>query len=397
MSVEKERNLMLTLLKNGLTGENTSAASNNVDYKKLFETVDKHSVNMLCFEGAKHIIDKIPRDVYFDWVYFASRKMAINENIIKIQQKLTEILEKNSISYFIFKGLCSASYYKNPEFRELGDIDIYIDFSDFKKADELLQSNGFVLLKTGNIHWHYKYNDIDLEMHYDFFNLPDNQCAEFLLKTIKTSANQPKIYQIGDYTFKGANIFAHSVILILHIINHLQQGGIGLRHICDFSVFLNSDDFKNNYDEIISLYKKGGIYKTAQVLAKICSTYFASPEYDFTDSADEELVSLLFDDIIDSGNFGVLNKETYYGSNVFTLNKTENRNIFKSIFSFCKNSWPPCKEYKILLPVAPFVVGIRYFFRAFSGRRPKINPLKFTKTSVKRAQLYKNLNFFEEE
>ena len=66
MSVEKERNLMLTLLKDGLTGENTSAASNNVDYKKLFETVDKHSVNMLCFEGAKHIIDKIPRDVYFD-------------------------------------------------------------------------------------------------------------------------------------------------------------------------------------------------------------------------------------------------------------------------------------------------------------------------------------------
>ncbi|MEE1003403.1 MAG: nucleotidyltransferase family protein [Acutalibacteraceae bacterium] len=398
MNIENEKKLMLTLVKNGLNGENESAASNEIDYKKLFEIADKHSVNMLCLDGAKHIVDKIPSDIYYDWIYFASRKMTINENVLKIQQKLTEILENNNISYFIFKGLCSASYYKKPELRELGDIDFYVDFSDFKKADELLKNNGFKLVSTDDDkHWNYKYDDVELEMHHGFWDMPDNQCVDFLLDIINSSANQPKKYKIKDYTFYGANTIAHSVILVIHIINHLQQGGIGVRHICDFAAFLNSDDFKNNYDEIIKIYKKGGIFKTAQATAKICSLYLGTPEYDFIKHTDERLLSDFLEDILNSGNFGRLSKETYHGSALFTTNKTQNSSFFKSMSSFCKNSWAPCKKHKILLIIAPFYIGIKYFFRAITGKRPKINPIKYTKTGVKRAELYKRLDFFEED
>ena len=398
MSFENEKKMMLTLVKNGLTGQNESVVTSDIDFNKLFEMIDKHSVNMLCLDGAKNCIDKIPSEIYYNWIYFASRKMTINENVLKVQQKLTEILEKNNITYFIIKGLCSASYYKKPELRELGDIDFYIDFSDFKKVDELLKSNEFKLVSVDDDkHWNYKYDDIELEMHHGFWDMPDNQCVESLLEIIMSSVNNPKKYKIKDYIFYGANILSHSVVLVLHIINHLKNGGIGIRHICDFAAFLNSDDFINNYDEIIAIYKKGGIYKTAQFAAKICSLYLGSPEYDFVNDVDEELFSAFCEDVLNSGNFGRLTKEVYHGSSLFTLSKTKNGSFLKSLFSFCQITWKPCQKYKLLLIIAPFYIGIRYFFRAITGKRPKINPIEYTKTGVKRANLYKNLNFFEED
>ena len=39
----------------------------------------------------------------------------------------------------VFKGLAIAKYYKEYQFRELGDIDFYIDYSNFKKAHFLLR------------------------------------------------------------------------------------------------------------------------------------------------------------------------------------------------------------------------------------------------------------------
>ena len=38
-------------------------------------------------------------------------------------------------------------------------------------------------------------------------------------------------------------------VLILHLINHIQSGGIGLRHVCDFAYFANSKIFADNLDE----------------------------------------------------------------------------------------------------------------------------------------------------
>lgn len=398
MSFENEKNMMLSLVKNGLSGQNMSVEATDIDFNKLFELIDKHSVNMLCLDGAKQFIGKMPYDVYYNWIYFASRKMTNNEKVLNTQQKLTELLEKNDIPYFVFKGLCSASYYAKPELRELGDIDFYVDFSNFEKADKLLENNGFKLVsKKDEKHWNYKFEDVEIEMHHGFWDMPDNQCVDFLLEIIKSSVNQPKKYKIKDYTFYGADATTHSVILVLHIINHLQQGGIGVRHICDFAAFLNSDDFKNNYDKIIEIYKKGGIYKTAQIAAKICSLYLGTLEYDFIKHSDERLFSAFLEDVLNSGNFGRLSKETYHGSALFTTNKTQNSSFFKSLSSFCKKSWAPCKKHKILLIIAPFYIGVKYFFRAITGKRPKINPVKFTKTSIKRADLYKKLAFFEED
>ena len=398
MSLSNINNLLLESIKTTLTEDKINVDTNDIDFAELFNVADKHSVNMLCFDGIKDKINLISQDVYYNWVYYASRKMTINEKVLSVQKKLTNILEDSNIKYFIFKGLAIASYYKKYELRELGDIDFYIDYSDFKKANKLLKSNGFELVSTNSTsHWHYICDGIDVEMHYNFWKMPKNNCSNYINDILHNSLSDTKKVCINDYYFETPNNICNALILILHIINHIQTGGIGLRHICDFCVFYSSEEFKNNYDEIMCAFKKGGVFKVAQIVAKISQLHLGGSLYEFTNNVDDELVNEFLNDILNSGNFGSLSQESYYGSAVFTMNKSGDSNIFKSMFSFCKLAWPFCEKHKILLPVAPVYIGIRYVFRTVLGKRPKINPLKFASSGLKRANLYEQLKFFEEE
>ena len=397
MALSVEKQVLISLLKHTLIGDNSLINNDNADDSELFEISDKHSVNMLAYESTKYLSKPLSADTYNNWIYFASRKMAMNEEVISVQKILTQILEKNNIKYFIFKGLCSAYYYNKPELRELGDIDFYIDFKGFDKADKILKSAGFNLIsKNDSKHWHYQFNGVDIEMHYGFWDMPENSCTDFLNKFLKDTLNQTMRYNINNYCFNGPNPQTHSIIMIMHIINHLQRGGIGLRHLCDFAAFMMHDEFKNYENDIADLMKKGGILKTAGVVSKLCCDCFGCDKPSCLYSEDNEICELFFNDIISSGNFGKLSEETYYGSSVFTIDKSNNSGFLKSLIKFCRNAWEPCDKYKVLLPIAPFFVFFRYLIRMIMGKRPKISIYKFAKNGLKRADLYKNLKFYEE-
>lgn len=395
-TLTQEEKVVLQLVNNGINGCNKELNFENCDYSKVFKIIDLHSVNMIAFEGTKGIIDKLPNAIYTKWMYQASRKLSKRECIIDVQKRLTEILEKNNIKYFVFKGLCSSSYYNKPELRECGDVDFLVDINDFDKCDELLINSGFNAKQKKDIkHWNYVYDGIEVEMHHQFWEMPNTNSADFIKGVLDNAINNVKVYQYENYNFYGPGVVEHSLILILHIINHIQKGGIGLRHICDFAVFMSSDDFKNNYNDIINIYKSGSILKIASIIGSISNKYLGSPYYDFLKDVDESLVEGFLNDVMKSGNFGILSKDIYQSSDLFTLNGTEN-NFFKKITTFLKRHWKLCEKHRFLLPIAPFYIVFRSIFNMIRGKRPKVNVLKFTKSGLIRSKLYKNLEIFKD-
>lgn len=393
----KEENLLIKLLSDSLTEAEDNFDFSEVDFRYLFKIADKNAVNMIVFDKLKDLRTLIDNELYMKWLYLASRKLSIREEVLSTQKRLTSLLEKAGIKYFVFKGFCAATYYNKPELRETGDIDFYIDFNDFSLADSLLKQNGFVLFDdTDDKHWSYRFGKTTLEMHYGFWDMPENDCATFATEYLKKSINNTVSYKIDDYSFYGPNPIAHALILILHIVNHIQRGGIGLRHLYDYISFYKSDLFKENLDEILSVLKKSGLLEFTKIISEISNSFFLKDNYDFYKNCDKDLAESLLFDIVKSGNFGGLSEETYYGSAVFTSRSSDKGSFFHSLFAFCKVAWKPCDKHKFLLIIAPFYIGIRYFFRALTGKRPKINPIQFTKNGFDRANLYKKLKLFKE-
>ena len=393
----REEKIILQLLKNSIGGNDLKVDFSDVDFNRLFKISDKNAVNMFVFDKIPEFQKLISEEVYMKWLYLASRKLTIRENVLNVQKELTALLENNNIKYFVFKGFCSAYYYKKSELRETGDIDLYIDFSDFEKANIVLNENGIKLTSTDDDkHWCYEFDGVEIEMHHRFWYVPENNSGTFIKNYLKNAINNVKRYNFDGYCFYGPDETTHALLLVLHIVNHIQRGGIGLRHLCDFSAYYSSDDYKNNVDNILKIFKKAGLLKTAKTLSKISCKYFDLPNYGYFSDIQDEFCEALLKDIITSGNFGFNSLESRYGSSAITMDRGENGSVFKSLSKFCKIAWKPCKKHKILMPIAPFYIGTRYLVRMARGKRPKINPVKFAKTSFERVDLYQNLEFFKD-
>ena len=92
MNLSRENQILWKLLKNSITDTAVETDFDNIDFEELFKLAEKHSVNMLCFDSLKNCVDKMPESVYNEWVYFASRKMTLNENVLLVQKKLTRYM-----------------------------------------------------------------------------------------------------------------------------------------------------------------------------------------------------------------------------------------------------------------------------------------------------------------
>lgn len=63
-------------------------------------------------------------------------------------RKTVSLLSQNQISCYLLKGLSLAAYYPVPEYRKLGDVDLYINDSEtFEKAKSLLISTAPLNIK----------------------------------------------------------------------------------------------------------------------------------------------------------------------------------------------------------------------------------------------------------
>ncbi len=397
-SFTTEEKLLLELINSNINSTKCDLSFDELDFELLFRLSNQHSINMIIFEALNFNGITLPQNVLKDWLYFTSRKMTIREKILLIQKQLTTLLEQNDVKYFVFKGFSASTFYINPQLRECGDIDFFVDKIEFENTKKLLCNNGFKLVDDSNdMHWTFVKSGVEIEMHHRFWDVYDNEFGNFARDYLSSALNYPVKYSVDGYSFYGPDYIRHGLILILHIINHIQSGGIGLRHLCDFAYFANSSAFAENLNEFKQLCKKCGVSTVFNVVSNICFEHLGVANCSFAKGYKQELCDSVLKDILISGNFGRLSQNEYYASNAFTSKKDKNENVIKRVFRFCQTAWEPCKKYKVLLLIAPFYVFIRYLFRVVLKKRPKVNFVKMMKRSSQRNTIYSQLNIFGED
>lgn len=393
-----EEKTLLELIKSNINSTKCDLNSQTIDFDSLFEISNEHSVNMIVFESLNFNEITLPQKNLNEWLYLTSRKMTIRENILLVQKQLTTLLEQNDIKYFVFKGLCASTFYTNPQLRECGDIDFFVDKLDFESAKELLCQNGFKLVDCSNdMHWTFVKNGVEVEMHHRFWNVYDNEFGAFTRDYLADALSFTTKYSVDNYSFYGPDYIRHGLILILHLINHIQSGGVGIRHLCDFAYFANSRVFEDILDEFTQVCVSCGISTVFNVISSICYEQLGVENCSYAKGYKNKLCDAVLKDILTSGNFGRLSQNEYYASNAFTSKKDKNENVFKRVFRFCQTAWEPCKKYKVLLIIAPFYVFVRYLFRLMLKKRPKVNFIKMMKRSSQRNSIYSQLNIFGED
>ena len=332
---------------------------------------------------------------------FEASAFGVAANNIRVTTEHTAIgkaLEDNGIPYCILKGYASAYYYPNPESRSMGDIDFLVAPSDIERATKVIEGIGYHSAENADLHdFHLEFfkGHSVAEMHYAI-----SRTTEFgfdpstITNDILASA---RVCQTEFGEIKIPDPYHHAIINLLHIYRHYVSDGIGLRHLCDWAVFVASKDYDDAADKLIEFTDKWHLTRFSQMLSQISVQYLGIKNKDSFGKLDEKLCREFMDDVIGLGNFG-RKSANYQGlANLFNAEELgrKDKNYISTFFSsirsvVCKH-WPKAEHNVFLLIIGTIVFSARYLFRAITGKRKKIHLIEDYKNAKKQTEFRKKL------
>lgn len=316
--------------------------------------------------------------------------IAKNMHIIYEHTELHELLTANRIPYVILKGSASASYYPNPILRTMGDVDFLVNPDDFSRAQELLESIGFVPENDyGAIHQAFRREGSVWELHRSVNGIPEgetgNLLRSYLADIMDTAAERRTEYG----SIRVPDSFHHGLILLLHTASHLTGEGIGLRHLCDWAVFVNSMDdaaFSALFQEKL---RACGLWQFARVLTQLSTRFLGLPEKAWAGSCSDALLAALMEDIFTGGNFGQKDADRS-GQIKYISNRGEGTVDGKNtVFQL----WNTIGKKAASEQISRLAVIRHYLALVASGKR-KADSLRTLSAAAQRKRIYAELALF---
>ena len=214
-----------------------------VDFDTIYELAEKQSVVGLIAAGLEHVVDmRVTKQqaIPFMKTVFSleNRNAAMNAFIRELVNKMGEA----GIKTLVVKGQGIAQCYERPQWRAIGDVDLFLDNENYEKAKAFLIPKAVSIEKEDKDRKH-------LGMTIDSWSVELHGTLRGpLLKRINA-----KIDEVQNDTFEHnrfrvwkndeTDVFLPSpdndvIFIFTHILQHYFGSGVGLRQICDWCRFL---------------------------------------------------------------------------------------------------------------------------------------------------------------
>ena len=399
MSFDKTKKVILQLLPGSLF-QKTFSVAEETDWQAVLLECRLQSVVSLAYASLPK--DVISAEVLGEWEKYFNLELMQNSKVSYAHSLINDFLIKNEIPYVILKGCVSASYYDSPMLRTMGDVDFLVKAENFEKVDALLVENKF---KPHNIKHEYEkaYSkaNVTFELHKNINGAPGGKVGKTIEGYFEDIIEKAELIKTDFAQYYSPSVFHHGLIMLLHIARHMVTGGIGLRHLCDWAVFVNKlgDEFPDLYEAKL---KKVGLWKFAQIITQICVEYLGcSPQF-WTGDVDKSLLLNLLDDIFAGGNFGKKDIKRSDEAKLITSRKkggvNNDSNLKLMILSaneIVRKNWSIAEKLPVIYPIGWMFFGVRYTVRVLFGKRKKIEFNEIVDGADKRKEIYRHLRLFD--
>ncbi len=397
----KEQNILLTLVRCSLLGEKNEAFSEPVDFSALWKEAEIQTVLLLALNNSEStLFSQSEREFLKNRLqsYFLKNIAVGSEH-----SHLHKLLTQAEIPYVIIKGMASSSYYPDELMRLMGDVDFLVKKEDMTKVDCILVDDGYTVRKKENSH-HVTYDKGGqrIEMHFLPPGIPEGGAGERLVGFFDDITQKSSLKETAFGKLSVPSPYHHGLVLLLHTVHHMTGDGLGLRHLCDWSVFASSfaeNDFRSIFEESL---KSVGLWNFAVVLTRVCCECLGCSLVLSGESVCDESCRQFLADVFSSGNFGQKNPDRSHESLFMPDNNPGNKknslivNAILSVNEIVYSNWRIVRKLKILLPVGWLFFGGRYIIRSLMGKRPEIRLRNVVSEARERQSFYDKLKLFEE-
>ena len=396
MILNDTQKALLTLLAQALWGN--GGALVEADWEQVEELAKDQGVLPMLYRGAIKYKDIIPAERIRIWRGAMYAAVLQNDHMNQAQSEILCWLSEKGIRAAILKGASVARYYTPSDMRYLGDIDLLIDQSNLDLTSEILKDHGYRLNEHDHdFHVSFVRGDVILELHYKASTVPSGKGGQAAAEIMDRFLDEATQVSMNDMSFPALSEKHQALMLLMHMERHVIAGGIGLRQLCDWAIFLRNS---NDHDDLLLIFEECGLLHFAKVVTKVCVRYLKCKDLCWCMDVDDALVNAIMDDVFRSGNMGKADPEkdsTLFADRSMLDNHRQNalRGLIVNLNKLANKHFPITLHCKWLLPVFWVYLPLRYIVRSMFGLRRKRNIIRMLKQSNKRFELHKELHLYE--
>lgn len=306
------------------------------EWKQLFYFAQKQSLVGFLFCGIERLPnEQLPkRNLLLKWYGMAESIKKVN--VIKNVRcaELDAILRKGNFKGCVLKGQGTALLYPYPEYRQSGDIDMWVGTSDGRlvSIDTVIsyaKQRGVQVSHVDIKHADMRFfNDTQVEIHFKP-SYSYNFVYDGRLKSWYKSLSKEQFDNFDSVVgFAYPTIYFNLVYSLLHIYRHLFSEGIGLRQMLDYYYILTNstkEERKRAYKTICRFGMKDFAGAAMFVLQEVLGL---KDDYLLCESSSKSGLFLL-KEILEAGNFG------QYDNRIKRINKE--KRIKRGFAQFARN------------------------------------------------------------
>lgn len=386
--------ILLGLLGRALFASQYTFDLQSAPWEALFAECRAQSVELLVLDAlTEEERGMIPKETLSAWQFAAFRRLSKNEMLRHEQSVILKALQEAKIPCVVLKGFTCSDNYPNPALRSAGDIDLLVGLPGVERSRTVLETMGYKEAEEAHpYHLSLTKGSVVVELHHEPVGIPAGAAGQSLRQWFLGSEEQGTVRNGIPVLPKEQE----AVLLLLHKLEHIMTSGLGLRQLCDWAVFVHRQMDETAWQTLKPHLENFGLLYFAKVITRICVGTLALPQEaaPWCMDAEQAVCDALLSDMLRTGNFGI--KENRYGQRLFTDANSSNRltSFWKVGVQACKDHWPICEKYPILLPVAPIYLLRRYDRQRKEGLRPPLKLRAVYQGAQERQKLYASLKPF---
>lgn len=218
---------------------------------------------------------------------------------------LWSLLVSGGLNPVLVKGQAVASFYRQPLYRECGDIDLYFnDTSEMAKAVELVESRGADVRISPDGSRCFRWEGTVVEYHTNLIDLYSPAVRKYIDRTIRERGFVEQNISGGSLSVLVPAPELNLLMLYAHILKHVIGKGIGMRQMCDTAMACSHYAGKIDSDGFRMICERSGISVWCRVLHSFMTGYLGLPAAELPFSTPEADASELAAIVLKGGNFG---------------------------------------------------------------------------------------------
>ena len=322
MRLDNNQQAFFALLRAGLWGkEDQLVPFGQIDFAKVLSLAQEQSVVGLIAAGLDHVSDtKIAKkdvlQIIGQSLQLEQQNTAMNYFIGVIVDKMREA----GIYTLLVKGQGIAQCYEKPLWRSCGDVDLFLNSENYKKALDFLSpmAQSIDEENPANLHLGMTLGPWVVELHGTLRSgigkRIDRELDAIQEATFKES--RVRVWKNGDTDVFLPAADDDVIFVFSHILQHFFKGGIGLRQVCDWCRLLWT--FRDEIDRrlLLDRIRKMGILTEWETFAALAVDWLgipmeAMPLYSAKKKWSRKAERVL-SFILETGNFGHNRDKSYY-------------------------------------------------------------------------------------